>query len=261
VKPELLLHLLNDVRTGKVPVERAMERLAELPFADLGIARVDHHRALRQGVPEVVFAQGKTPAQVLAIVTAIAEREQTALVTRASPEQVALLRERFPSAEVHELARTVCLNAADPVMRTGNVLVVTAGTSDLPVAEEARVTLRACGIEAELLVDVGVAGLHRLLPELERVRSADVLVVVAGMEGALASVVGGLVHAPVVAVPTSIGYGASFAGLSALLGMLTSCAAGITCVNIDNGFGAAMAAVRLLDAIHRRGKPEVSHAG
>jgi NCAIR mutase (PurE)-related protein len=236
-----------------------MDRLAELPFADLDIARVDHHRALRQGVPEVVFAQGKTAEQVLTIVSAIVERGQTSLVTRTSPDQAELLRGRFPAADVNELARTVCINAEEPTLRRGSVLVITAGTSDLPVAEEARVTLRACGVEAELLVDVGVAGLHRLLPEMERVRSRDVLIVVAGMEGALASVVGGLAHAPVVAVPTSVGYGASFAGLSALLGMLTSCAAGITCVNIDNGFGAAMAAVRLLDAMDRGSKPGANH--
>lgn len=255
MKPERLLQLLHDVKAGAVPIDQAMDRLAELPFVDLGIARVDHHRALRQGVPEVVFAQGKTAEQVVAIVTEIVARGQTSLITRASSEQTRLLQERFSEADVNELARTVCITATEPAARPGSVLVVTAGTSDLPVAEEARVTLRACGVKADVLADVGVAGLHRLLPEIERVRSHDVSIVVAGMEGALASVVGGLVHAPVVAVPTSVGYGASFAGLAALLGMLTSCAAGITCVNIDNGFGAAMAAVRLLDAMARRGRP------
>lgn len=229
-----------------------MDRLAELPFVDLGVARIDHHRALRQGVPEVVFAQGKTVEQVVAIATEIVARGQTSLLTRVSTEQARRLAERFSTAEVNELARTVCVKSAEPVTRPGSVLIVTAGTSDLPVAEEARVTLGACGVRTELLVDVGVAGLHRLLPEVERIRAHDVVIVVAGMEGALSSVIGGLVHAPVVAVPTSVGYGASFQGLSALLGMLTSCAAGITCVNIDNGFGAAMAAVRTLDTLARR---------
>jgi NCAIR mutase (PurE)-related protein len=261
VKPERLLQLLNDVRAGVVPVEQAMDRLAELPFVDQGEARDDHHRALRQGVPEVVFAQGKTADQVETITSAIVGRGQTSLVTRANPEQALRLRERFPAADVNDLARTVCITVGKPHKRAGSVLIVTAGTADLPVAEEARVTLAACGVEAEVLADVGVAGLHRLLPEVERLRTHDVLIVVAGMEGALASVVGGLVHSPVVAVPTSVGYGASFQGLSALLGMLTSCAAGITCVNIDNGFGAAMAVVRLLDAGDRRTRSGASDAG
>jgi len=260
VTPKRLLELLSDVRAGSLGVEEAMERLAALPFADLGVARVDHHRALRQGVPEVVFAQGKTPDDVVLIADEIRKRGHTVLVTRADASHQDALERRFPESEVHRLARVVWLPGSDIAERPGRVEIVTAGTSDLPVAEEARVTLRACGVDAPLLADVGVAGLHRLLPELERLRAVDALIVVAGMEGALASVVGGLVRCPVIAVPTSVGYGASFQGLSALLGMLTSCAAGITCVNIDNGFGAAMACVRLLDASRRRSEMGERHA-
>jgi NCAIR mutase (PurE)-related protein len=251
VTPERLRELLSEVQAGIIDLDRAMDRLSALPFADLGVARVDHHRALRQGVPEVVFAQGKTPEDVVIIAEEIDAREHTVLVTRAEASHQEALKRRFPTIEIHRLARVAWLARDTAPRRSGNVEIVTAGTSDLPVAEEARMTLRACGLEAPLLVDVGVAGLHRLLPELERLREADALIVVAGMEGALASVIGGLVRCPVIAVPTSVGYGASFQGLSALLGMLTSCAAGITCVNIDNGFGAAMACVRLLDASRR----------
>jgi pyridinium-3,5-biscarboxylic acid mononucleotide synthase len=251
VTPERLRELLQGVQSGSVGIEQAIDRLVELPFADLGVARIDHHRALRQGVPEVVFAQGKTVSDVLAIGAELARRGQTLLVTRASDAQLAALRDAFPAIAINALARAAWLPAEAPVVRAGNVQIVTAGTADLPVAEEARVTLQACGVVPTLLADVGVAGLHRLVAELGRLRKADVLIVVAGMEGALASVVGGLLRSPVVAVPTSVGYGASFQGLSALLGMLTSCAAGVTCVNIDNGFGAAMAAVRLLDVVER----------
>jgi len=252
VTPERLQQLLSEVRAGNVDVDEALERLSALPFADVGVARVDHHRELRQGVPEVVFAQGKTADDVVVISEAIQARGHTVLVTRADEAQLDALALRFPTIEIHRLARVAWLARPEARQRSGRVEIVTAGTSDLPVAEEARMTLRACGVEAPLLVDVGVAGLHRLLPEVDRLRETDVLIVVAGMEGALASVVGGLVRCPVVAVPTSVGYGASFQGLSALLGMLTSCAAGITCVNIDNGFGAAMASVRMLDAMARR---------
>jgi NCAIR mutase (PurE)-related protein len=252
VTPERLQQLLSEVRAGNLDVGEAVERLSALPFADVAVARVDHHRELRQGVPEVVFAQGKTADDVVVIAEAIQARGHTVLVTRADPSQLDALVQRFPTIEVHRLARVAWLARPEPRRRAGRVEIVTAGTSDLPVAEEARMTLRACGVEAPLLVDVGVAGLHRLLPEVDRLRETDALIVVAGMEGALASVVGGLVRCPIVAVPTSVGYGASFQGLSALLGMLTSCAAGITCVNIDNGFGAAMACVRFLDAMARQ---------
>jgi pyridinium-3,5-biscarboxylic acid mononucleotide synthase len=260
VTPDRLRELLFGVQAGSVGIEQALDRLVELPFADLGVARVDHHRALRQGVPEVIFAQGKTASDVVSIAVELTQTGQTLLVTRANDEQLAALSARFPALEVNARARAAWLAGATAKRRQGRVQVVTAGTSDLPVAEEARVTLAASGIEAELVVDVGVAGIHRLLPEIPRLREADVVIVVAGMEGALASVIGGVVRAPVVAVPTSIGYGASFQGLSALLGMLTSCAAGITCVNIDNGFGAAMAAVRLLDVLERaRTLPTENH--
>lgn len=240
--------LLRRLQDGEIDVEQAVSGLAHLPFVDLEFARVDHHRTLRQGIPEVVFAEGKTPEQVLAIVHELLDKEQGVLVTRTSSEQRAALAARFPVLEIDPSARTALALGRVPSHRArARVVVITAGTSDLPVAGEALETLRACGISAARLNDVGVAGLHRLLPEVERVRAADVVLVIAGMEGALASVIGGLVAAPVIAVPTSVGYGAAFEGVAALLGMLTSCAAGVSVVNIDNGFGAAIAAVRMVD--------------
>lgn len=244
---EQLRALLQSVQAGTLSLDQAVERLEQLPFADLGFARVDHHRALRQRVPEVVFAPGKTDEQLVSITRELAGKGQTALITRITESSFAHVGAAFPELTYNPVARTALLQGTDPPRRRGEVFVVTAGTSDLPVAEEARETLHACGVPARMLADVGVAGLHRLLSDLDTLRGADVLIVVAGMEGALASVVGGLVKTPVIAVPTSVGYGAAFQGLAALLGMLTSCAAGVVCVNIDNGFGAAMAAVRILD--------------
>jgi pyridinium-3,5-biscarboxylic acid mononucleotide synthase len=243
---EQLEGLLQRVRRGEIEVADALHNLRDLPFEDLGFARVDHHRALRQGVGEVIFGQGKTPAQVADIFTALRSHGQPVLATRVNGEQADVVQRRHPDAEYHSLAR--CLTWSDgPVKVTGRgpVLVVTAGTSDLPVAEEAAVSARHLGNEVTVVSDVGVAGIHRLLDAREQLASAAVLIVVAGMEGALASVVGGLVQQPVIAVPTSVGYGASLGGLAALLSMLNSCASGVTVVNIDNGFGAAAAAARI----------------
>ena len=245
--PERLRALLAEVAGGTLSPDEAVGRLAWAPVEDLGIARVDHHRALRQGFPEVVFGEGKTPEQLAAIATRIAERGEGFLATRVSPEGAEALRAVLPDIEWGPLGRTAHLPASSPAERRtrGTVLVVTAGTSDLPVAEEAAVTARAFGNPVERLTDVGVAGLHRLLAAGDALRGAAVIIVCAGMEGALPSVVGGLVAVPVIAVPTSVGYGASFGGIAALLGMLNSCAAGVTVVNIDNGFGAACAASRI----------------
>ncbi|OGG53972.1 MAG: 1-(5-phosphoribosyl)-5-amino-4-imidazole-carboxylate carboxylase [Candidatus Handelsmanbacteria bacterium RIFCSPLOWO2_12_FULL_64_10] len=244
MSPERIRELLEGVRAGQMSIDAALESLKDLPFEDLGFATVDHHRALRQGFPEVVFCQGKTTDQVVEIARRIAGAGVTMLATRADAEKQAALRATFPEAEVNALGRTVLVRSGGgPAHQTmGTVLVVSAGTSDLPVAEEAVVTALAMGNRVERLYDVGVAGIHRLLAHRELLTSASVIVVVAGMEGALASVVGGLVDVPVIAVPTSVGYGASFGGLAALLAMLNSCAAGVTVVNIDNGFGAGMAA-------------------
>ena len=245
--PEKLRILLAEVAAGALSVDEAGERLAWTPFEELPFASVDHHRALRQGFPEVVFGQGKTPDQVVAIAERIAARGDGMLATRVAPETGEALAARFPAIELNVLGRTAFLAPAEPISRRmrGTVLVVTAGTSDLPVAEEAAVTAAAFGNPVERLTDVGVAGIHRLLARGDRLRSASVVIVVAGMEGALPSVVGGLVAVPVIAVPTSVGYGASFGGIAALLGMLNSCASGVTVVNIDNGFGAAAAASRI----------------
>jgi NCAIR mutase (PurE)-related protein len=239
----------GQVARRETDVSAALDELAELPFVDLPYARVDHHRTLRQGIPEVVFAQGKTSEQVVGIVAELQRHGQGVLATRLQPEHAEALRRHFPALVFDEYSRTARERGSIPGHRAqAKVLVVTAGTADLPVAAEALATLDACGIVAERITDVGVAGLHRLLPEVERLRSAHAVIVIAGMEGALASVVGGLVRAPVIAVPTSVGYGAAFEGVAALLGMLTSCAAGVSVVNIDNGFGAAIAAVRMVDA-------------
>jgi pyridinium-3,5-biscarboxylic acid mononucleotide synthase len=241
-----LEELLAQVRDGRTAVADALERvqqaLRDTPFEDLGFARLDTHRAVRQGFPEVVLGTGKTPAQTAAIAERIAARGESLLVTRATPESAAAVRERVPSAVYNEVARTVSLRQQDVEPGTGIVLVVCAGTSDLAVAEEAVVTADLMGNTVDRLYDVGVAGIHRLLHERSRLEAARVIIVVAGMEGALPSVVAGLVRAPVVAVPTSVGYGASFGGVAALLGMLNSCANGVSVVNIDNGFGAACVA-------------------
>ncbi|HID29992.1 MAG TPA: nickel pincer cofactor biosynthesis protein LarB [Desulfobacterales bacterium] len=243
MNPGRILELLEQVREGTMEVEAAMERLKSLPFEDLGFATIDHHRALRKGFPEVVFCEGKTTEQVIQIARRIIEWGSTLLATRVHSEVAKALQEAFPSVEYHALARVAVVTGdEDRSLREGLVLVISAGTSDIPVAEEAAVTAEVMGNRVERLFDVGVAGIHRLLAHQELLQSASVIVVVAGMEGALSSVVGGLVDVPVIAVPTSVGYGASFHGLAALLGMLNSCASGVVVVNIDNGFGAGYAA-------------------
>jgi pyridinium-3,5-biscarboxylic acid mononucleotide synthase len=248
VTAEQLQALLADVAAGRLTPTRALERLRHLPFEDLAFARIDHHRELRQGHPEVVFCEGKTPEQILLICERLQAASGSFLGTRASEVVASVLQERFPAMEWNQLARTVHLRGTSPAKMEGTILVVSAGTSDLPVAEEAAVVADAFGHQVDRLIDVGVAGLHRLLAANDQLKRARVVIVVAGMEGALPSVVGGIVSAPVIAVPTSVGYGASFGGLAALLAMLNSCAAGVTVVNIDNGFGAAAAASRICRA-------------
>lgn len=241
-----VLALLRQVAAGELDIQSALAQLTLAPVEELPFASVDHHRALRHGFPEVIFAQGKTVEHTVEIAERIHARSGGFLVTRASDEVRRALGERFPRAGVNDLGRTVHLPSdVPPPPGRGSILVVTAGTSDLPVAEEAAVTACALGNSVERLTDVGVAGIHRVLARGEALARAAVVIVVAGMEGALPSVVGGLVATPVIAVPTSVGYGASFGGISALLGMLNSCAAGVTVVNIDNGFGAAYAASRI----------------
>lgn len=239
---EQLRGILNEHKAGALSDDQALERLRSLPFEDLGFANVDHHRTLRQGFPEVIFGAGKSAEQVVRIVQAMAVNRHNILVTRASAEQYARVKEAIPEAEFNEVARTIVVRKDHTIRGKGTVMVISAGTSDIPVAEEALVTLSMMGNNVEKLYDVGVSGLHRLLDRRDRLATARVLIVVAGMEGALPSVVGGMVAVPVIAVPTSIGYGASFNGLAALLGMLNSCASNVTVVNIDNGFGAAMVA-------------------
>jgi NCAIR mutase (PurE)-related protein len=249
MSPERLRNLLERVRSGSLDVREALRELEILPFEDLDYARVDLHRALRQGVPEVVLGEGKTPEQIAGIAKRLIAAGQAVLVTRLAAEAAPKVLSAVPELHHNAVARTLS-TARDPLARIEGppVAVVTAGTSDLPVAEEACVTLECAGMPTERIVDVGVAGLHRLLDRVALLRRCRAVIVVAGMEGALPSVVGGLVAVPVFAVPTSIGYGAALGGLTALFGMLTSCAAGITVVNIDNGFGAAMAVLRLVES-------------
>jgi len=243
MNPNEVRDLLERLQRGDLPLEAAhealMRRLRAQPFEDLGFARVDHQRAARTGVPEVVFGQGKTSSEIAAISRQIVGRGHTLLVTRAAPEAFEAVREVVPDASYHERARVIERRAGEIPAGAGTILVAAAGTSDLPVAEEAAITAEVMSNPVDRLYDVGVAGLHRLLAARDRLQAARVIIVVAGMEGALPSVVGGLVAAPVVAVPTSVGYGASFGGLAALLGMLNACAPGVAVVNIDNGFGAA----------------------
>lgn len=235
--------ILEQVANGSMSSDKGLERLRHLPYEDIGIAQVDHHRGLRQGQPEVVFGQGKSVGQISAIMQTMAERGSNLLVTRLESEKAHELQRSFPLAEYHYEARCLTVETTpNKPQGRGTILVISAGTSDIPVASEAVITARFLGNQVEQLFDVGVAGIHRLLARVELIRSATVLIVVAGMEGALPSVVGGLVDRPVIAVPTSVGYGASFGGVAALLGMLNSCASGVTVVNIDNGFGAACAA-------------------
>lgn len=240
-----LRHLLDLVRLGTLAPEGAVERLKHLPFEDLGFAKVDHHRALRQGYAEVVLAKGKTPAQVAEIVRAMLRHraaQHNVLITRADAKIFAAVRRIARSAKFHELSGVITVERDQRISGKGTILVVSAGTSDIPVAEEAVLTAQMMGNRVEHLYDVGVAGIHRLLEHRDKLTRARVIVCVAGMEGALPSVVGGLVAVPVIAVPTSTGYGASFGGVAALLGMLNSCASNVTVVNIDNGFGAACVA-------------------
>jgi len=234
--------LLEEVRGGAVDIDAALERLRHMPFEDLGFAKVDHHRALRHGMPEVIFGQGKTPDQISSIAGALLAQSPNVLVTRIDPLVAGRLVQEHADAEYFPASRALRVWRDRSLLGKGKVAVVCAGTSDLPVAEEAQVTAEVMGNEVDAIHDVGVAGIHRLLHHRERLAEARVIIVCAGMEGALPSVIGGLVMAPVIAVPTSVGYGASFYGLAALLGMLNSCASNVTVVNIDNGFGAGYAA-------------------
>jgi NCAIR mutase (PurE)-related protein len=236
--------LLEQVKNGEMQIDQAIEKLRHLPFEDLGFACIDHHRQIRRGFPEVIYCPGKTTEQIIKIFENLAEKGNNVLATRAQPDvfETLVKTEKFPAARYEKLAKAIVLEQKKlPVSKT--VLpIVTAGTADLPVATEAKVTAEIMGQRTELICDVGVAGLHRLFKHLPRLQEANIIIVVAGMEGALASVVGGLVSCPVIAVPTSVGYGSNFMGLSALLTMLNSCASGITVVNIDNGFSAAVTA-------------------
>jgi hypothetical protein len=239
---EQLRSLLEQVREGAVDVEAALARVRHMPFEDLGFAKVDHHRELRHGMPEVILAKGKTPGQVVSIAKHLLAVSQNVLITRADAATVAAIEQNLPGGEHFELSGAVRFWRDKTVRGKGKIAVVCAGTSDIPVAEEAQVTAEVMGNTVESIYDVGVAGIHRLMESRARLSEARVLVVCAGMEGALPSVVGGLVSCPVIAVPTSVGYGASFNGLAALLGMLNSCASNVTVVNIDNGFGAGYVA-------------------
>ncbi len=239
---ESIRKLFEQVQEGKLAPDDAVARLRHLPFEDLGFAKVDHHRMLRAGMPEVIFGKGKSPAQTAQIFARLAKHGSNVLATRASKPQFAAVKKRVRGARYHELALTITLQRDLNKYGKGKIAVVSAGTSDIPVAEEAAITAEVMGNEVERLYDVGVAGIHRLLANRATLAQARVLIVCAGMEGALPSVVGGLVGVPVIAVPTSIGYGASFEGLAALLGMMNSCASNVSVVNIDNGFGAGYVA-------------------
>jgi NCAIR mutase (PurE)-related protein len=239
---ESIRKLFEQVRKGKLSPDDAVARLRHLPFEDIGFAKVDHHRALRAGMPEVILGEGKTPAQVAAIFERLAKRGGNILATRANEKQFAAVKKKVRNAEYRSLGRAIVLERDRTKYGKGMIAVVSAGTSDIPVAEEAVVTAEVMGNEVEHFYDVGVAGIHRLLANREALTKARVVIVCAGMEGALPSVVGGLVGVPVIAVPTSIGYGSSFKGLAALLGMLNSCASNVSVVNIDNGFGAGYVA-------------------
>ena len=247
-----LKEMLEAVAAGALTTDAALDKLRALPFEDIGFAKVDHHRDLRQGQPEAIFGAGKTPDQGVQIMERLRERGSNVLATRVAPETVAAVKAAFPDAVHHETARAVTLSVKPVARREGYVAVVCAGTSDMPVAEEAVVTCEFMGDEVKRVYDVGVAGLHRLLGQHETLTRANAIVVCAGMEGALPSVVGGLVDVPVIAVPTSIGYGANLGGVAALLAMLNSCASGIAVVNIDNGFGAGTLASMINRIANRR---------
>lgn len=246
MKTKDLRDLLDQVSSGKLSVDQASEQLAISPFGELGYATIDHHRAHRTGHPEVIYCEGKTIEQIVGIMTHMIEHGSNVLATRASEEVFSAVKATWGNARYNTLGRVISIVNHDTTRYDGYVAIVAAGTSDLPVVEEAFETLGALGVNAEKIVDVGVAGIHRLFNRLEMIRGAKVVIVVAGMEGALASVVGGLVDKPVIGVPTSVGYGANFGGISALLTMLNSCASGVTVVNIDNGFGAAFAAAQMM---------------
>jgi NCAIR mutase (PurE)-related protein len=247
MRPEEVRELLTAMQKGTSSVDETLAALQRLPIEDLGFARLDVHRELRQGLPEVIYAEGKTPEQIAAIAARLVETTSApVLATRISDDAASVLTTEFPDAVHHRVARVVVVRGERPAVELGTVAVVCAGTSDLPVAEEAAVVAAALGAHVHRVTDVGVAGVHRVLSVQDELHHADVVVVVAGMEGALASLVGGITPAPVVAVPTSVGYGSAFEGLAALLAMLNSCAAGVSVVNIDNGFGAAVCAVRFL---------------
>jgi NCAIR mutase (PurE)-related protein len=252
------IRLLEQFRAGGVSRDKVLRAFQNAPVADLGFARVDTHRALRRGFPEVVFGAGKTPQQVVRIAGSLLDHGQRVLVTRATENHARVVQRKFKDAVYHQMARCITIDRKPLPKRAGTIAVVCAGTSVLPVAEEAAVTGEIMGNTVERITDVGVAGVHRLFGQLDRIQGANVTVVVAGMEGALPSVVAGLVSKPIIAVPTSIGYGASFGGLAALLGMLNSCASGMTVVNIDNGFGAGYAASQinaLASAAHEPAQP------
>jgi len=235
--------LLVKLSKGEITVDDGLKKLKDLPYEDIGIAHIDHHRSLRRGLPEVIFGEGKAVADILAIMERMSQQDENIIVTRLSQDKADNIKSRYPDILYHERARIVTLTRHSIKARgRGVILVISAGTSDIGVAEEAAITARFMGNEVTTIYDLGVSGIHRLLGHREQLRKASVLIVVAGMEGALPSVVGGLVDKPVIAVPTSIGYGASFGGIAALLGMLNSCASGVTVVNIDNGFGAGYAA-------------------
>jgi len=239
----VLKDLLQRVKDGAVGLDEAIARLRDLPYEDIGFASIDHHRALRRGFPEVIYSTGKKAEEIIEIIGRMVEKEENILVTRLTDDKARIIKEQFPQGEYFPKPKVFTLEVRPAEKRgKGAILVITAGTSDIPVAEEAAITARFMGNEVETLFDVGVSGIHRILGKRDVLMRASVIVVVAGMEGALPSIVGGLVDKPVIAVPTSTGYGASFGGLSALLGMLNSCASGVTVVNIDNGFGAGYAA-------------------
>ncbi|MHB1405180.1 MAG: nickel pincer cofactor biosynthesis protein LarB [Desulfitobacteriaceae bacterium] len=254
---ERLAEILISVQQGVYSVEDALAKLKDFPAENIGFARLDHHRTLRTGQPEVIFCQGKTPAQIVSIIERLGAAAPNVLATRLDPAKAEVVLAHFPEGYYDPMARCFLLHPPSDPVHKGKILVITAGTADLPVAQEAVLTARYLGFEVSTLFDVGVAGLHRILDTRDQLHEADVIIVVAGMEGALASVVGGLVEQPVVAVPTSVGYGANFQGLAALLSMLNSCASGIGVVNIDNGFGAASlsaAILRRLNLYYRKGK-------
>ena len=253
---ERLRELLENIKSEKTTIEEGLRHLKNLPFQDLGYAKIDHHRQLRQKYPEVIYCEGKTVEQVYQITLNLSCNETCVLGTRASAEMLAKIKDNFPQAIINETARSFTVNKTMKENGEGLILVITAGTADIPVAEEAAFTAETFGHKVDRIFDVGVAGIHRLFAHTERISQANVIIVVAGMEGALASVVGGLVDRPVVAVPTSVGYGANFNGLSALLTMLNSCASGIGVVNIDNGFGAARLAITINDGKRKQDKDE-----